>query len=136
MLHNESRNLLVQAYEKTHDAGKVAECYNVSKRTVYRLDKQMRETGSVDLKTSQRGKKPTLTEKDLHDIDKLVKSKSGITIDGIIDELKLPVCNETVRKAVIKLGYVYKKKSFYASERDRLRCQGSKRRLDGDNQSM
>ncbi len=131
MLHNEARNLLVKAYEETHDAGNVAKCCRVSRRTVYRLIEQMRETGIVILKTSQRGRKRTPTEENLHGIDELVKSKPDITIDGIIDDLKLPICNETVRKAVIKQGYVYKKK-FYASERDRLRCQGGMRRLDRD----
>ncbi len=131
MLHNEARNLLVKAQEETHDAGNVAKCYRASRRTVYRLIEQMRKTGSADLKTSQRGRKRTPAEENLHDIDELVKSKPDITIDGIIDDLKLPVCNETVRKAIIKLGYVYKKK-FYASERDRLRCQGGVRSLGRD----
>ena len=40
----------------------------------------------------------------------------------IIEKLDLHVTNETVRKAVIKMGYVYKKKSLYASERERPRC--------------
>jgi len=45
--------------------------------------------------------------------------QSDITIDEIIEKLNLYVTNETVRKAVIKMGYVYKKKSLYASERER-----------------
>ena len=130
MLHNEARNLLVKAYEETHDAETVAKCFEVDKSTVYRLNRQMKNTGSVDLRTNQRGRKPDLTEKNLQDIDQLIASQPDITIDEIIDKLKLSVCNETVRKAVIKLGYVYKKKSFHTSERERLRCQGGKGDLD------
>ena len=130
MLHNEARNLLVKAYEETHDAETVAKCFGVDKSTVYRLNRQMKSTGSVDLRTSRRGRKPTLTEKNLQDIDQLIASQSDITLDEIIDKLKLSVCNETVRKAVIKLGYVYKKKSIHATERERLRCQGGKGGLD------
>lgn len=130
MLHNEARNLLVKAYEETHDAETVAKCFEVDKSTVYRLNRQMKNTGSVDLRTNQRGRKPDLTEKNLQDIDQLIASQPDITIDEVIDKLKLSVCNETVRKAVIKLGYVYKKKSFHASERERLRCQGGKGDLD------
>ena len=29
MLHNETRNLLIQAYNKTHNAKEVAECFSV-----------------------------------------------------------------------------------------------------------
>ena len=35
MLHNEARNLLVEAYEKTHDAKGIALAYGVSVPTVY-----------------------------------------------------------------------------------------------------
>ena len=41
MLHNEARNLLVEAYEKTHDAKGIALAYGVSVPTVYRLAEQM-----------------------------------------------------------------------------------------------
>ncbi|MCC8078380.1 MAG: transcriptional regulator, partial [Oscillospiraceae bacterium] len=61
MLHNEARELLVAGYEKTHDAQLIADAFSVSKRTVYRLEQQKRETGSVELHTSQRGRKPVLS---------------------------------------------------------------------------
>ena len=61
MLHNEARELLVQGYEATHDAKGIAKAYSVSKWTVYRLAEQKRKTGSVALRTSQRGRKPVLT---------------------------------------------------------------------------
>ena len=125
MLHNEARKLLVQAYEKTHDAQTVAKCFQVSTSTVYRLSGQMKKTGSVELQTSQRGRKPALTEEDLQGI-----AQPDITIDEIIEKQGLSVSNETVRKAVIRLGYVYKKKSFYAAERERVRCCGGERSLE------
>ena len=84
----------------------------------------MRETGSVKTRTSQRGRKHALTPEDLQNIDRVVQQEPDITIDEIIDKLGLHVCNETVRKAVIKLGYSYKKKSLHTSEQERPRCQG------------
>ena len=90
----------------------------------------MKKTGSVDLQTSHRGRKPALTGKDLQDIDQLIIAQPDITIDEIIEKQGLSVSNETVRKAVIGLGYVYKKKSFYAAEGERVRCCGSERSLE------
>ena len=130
MLHNEARNLLVQAYEQTHDAQTVAKCFQVSTSTVYRLSGQMKKTGSVDLQTSQRGRKAALTEENLHEIDQLIIAQPDITIDEIIEKLGVTVSNETMRKAVIRLGYVYKKKSFYEAERERVRCESSERSLE------
>src|SRR5699024_6058882 len=39
-------------------------------------------------------------------------------------KLHLNVCEETVRKSVIKLGYRVKKKSVHASEQEPSRCEG------------
>lgn len=122
MLHNESRELLVEAYEKTHNAKEVAECYSVDESTVYRLERQKKATGSVELRTHLRGRKPSLSEETLSEISKAIQERPDITIDEIIEKLDLHVTNETVRKAVIKMGYVRKKKSLHATERERTRC--------------
>ena len=61
MLHDETRKLLIEAWNKTHNAKEIAECFSVNTSTVYRPEKQMRETGSVKTRTSQRGRKHALT---------------------------------------------------------------------------
>ena len=101
MLHDETRKLLIEAWNKTHNAKEIAERFSVNTSTVYRLEKQMRETGSVKTRTSERGRKHALTPEDLQNIDRVVQQEPDITIDEIIDKLGLHVCNETVRKAVI-----------------------------------
>lgn len=68
MLHNEARNLLVEAYAKTHDAKTVALAYGVSVPTVYRLAEQKAKTGSVDLRVNKRGRKQVLTPEELERI--------------------------------------------------------------------
>ncbi len=127
MLHNEARKLLVQAYEKTHKAKEVAECLSVDVSTVYRIVKRKKETGITDVRTSIRGRKSVLTESDKKRIDRIVQRQQDITIDEIIRKLKVHACNETVRKAVLKLGYVRKKKSLHASEQERSRCEREKK---------
>ncbi len=130
MLHNEARELLVKAYEKSHNAHEVAKNFSVDISTVYRLARQKRKTGSAKLCTKNCGRKPSLSPEDLDNIDKAIQERLDITIDEIIEKLNLHVVNETVRKAVIKMGYVYKKKSLYASERERSRCGSKKKYLD------
>ena len=126
MLHNEARKLLIDAWNKTRDAKEVAECFSVDTSTVYRLAKRMRETGSVETKVSQRGRKPALSQADIQDIDQMIQAQPDITIHELREKLQLSVSDETVRKAVLKLGYVYKKKSLHAPERERPRCKGQK----------
>ncbi len=122
MLHNEARELLVKAYEKSHNATEVAKNFSVSRGTVYTYVNRKRNNISIEVKTSQRGRKSKLTQKNLDDIKALISKQPDITIHEIKQKLNLPVSEETVRRAVIKMGYVYKKKSMYASERDRSRC--------------
>lgn len=124
MLHNETRKLLIAAWDKTHNAKEIAECFSVNTSTVYRLEKQMRETGSVETRASQRGRKPALSQADIQDIDQMIQAQPDITIHELREKLQLSVSDETVRKAVLKLGYVYKKKSLHASEQERPRCKG------------
>ena len=123
MLHNEARKLLIKAWNKTHNAKEVAECFGVNTSTVYRLEKRMRETGSVETRVSQRGRKSALSQTDLQNIDQMIHAQPDITIHEIREGLQLPVSDETVRRAVVKMGYVYKKKSLHASEQERPRCQ-------------
>ena len=130
MLHNEARKLLIEAWNKTHNAKEIAECFSVNTSTVYRLEKRMRETGSVETRTSQRGRKPALSQNDIQNIDWLIQQQPDITINEVLEKLQLHVSDETVPKAILKLGYVYKKKSLHASEQERPRCPGQTEELE------
>ena len=130
MLHNEARKLLIEAVEKTHNVQEVADCYSVNRSTVYRLKKRWEETGSFETRTSLRGRKPALSPEALESIDQLVKDKPDITLQEIVDTLHLTVSIETVRKALLKLGYRRKKKSLHASEQERPRCDGKEKSVE------
>ena len=110
MLSNAERNLLIKTYKEIPDAKKVAKIYSVSSNSVYRLVRQMKETGSVELKTSSRGRKPSLTPENIEDIKRVIEEQPDITIREIREKLNLPVSDETVRTTVVKMGLRYKKK--------------------------
>ena len=88
-MHNEARKLLIQALEKTHNAREVAENFSVNRGTVYRLKRQLEETGSIETRTYLRGRKSALSREDIHNIEQLLKEKPDITIAEIIDTLVL-----------------------------------------------
>ena len=130
MLHNEARKLLVEAYEKTHDAKWVALAYGVSVPTVYRLAEQKAKTGNVDLRVSERGRKRVLGQEALEKIAKTIDAQPDITLAEIVETLELPVGIETVRRAIQAMGYRRKKKMIHASEQERPRCAGGKRTME------
>ena len=126
MLNKEERELLIKTYEKTHDARLTAEIFSVHRSRVYAIVKQYKETGSVEVRTNQCGRKRKLTPEDDEKIKKLIDENNDITIREINERLGFEVNDETVRLHVVKLGYRYKKKSVYAAERDRSRCRKKK----------
>ena len=130
MLHNEARNLLVEAYEKTHDAKGIALAYGVSVPSVYRLAEQKARTGSVELRVSKRGRKRVLGQEDLENIARAVDEQPDITLSEIVEKLNLPVGIETVRRRLWAMGYRRKKKMIHASEQERPRCAGKERRME------
>ena len=130
MLHNEARNLLVEAYEKTHDAKGLALAYGVSVPTVYRLAEQKAKTGSVNLRVSERGRKRVLGQEALEKIAETIDVQPDITLTEIVEKLELPVGIETVRRAIQAMGYRRKKKMIHASEQERPRCAGQERTME------
>ena len=89
MLHNEARKLLIQALEKSHNVREVARNYSVNQSTVYRLKKRLDETGSIEIRTYLRGRKPALTPEEVENINQLVKNRPDITMQEIIETLHL-----------------------------------------------
>ena len=113
-----------------HDVEGIAKAYSVSKWTVYRLVEQKRKTGSVALRTSQRGRKPVLTAEDKENIQHCMDESPDITIEEIREKLNLSASYSTVERAIAAMGCTLKKKSLYASERDRVRCAGKAQRME------
>ncbi|MCI8650532.1 MAG: hypothetical protein HFG20_10510 [Anaerotruncus sp.] len=53
-----------------------------------------------------------------------------ITIEEIQEKLNLSASYSTVERAIAAIDYTLKKKLFYASERDRVRCTGKAQRIE------
>ena len=112
MLHNESRNLLVQAFEKNHNAKQTAEDFSVSLWRVYRLRQQMKQTGSVDLRVNQRGRKAKLTRQDLDAVNEMINKQPDLSIREIKERLHLNVVSAP-RNSVLAKPSLPVRKSFH-----------------------
>ena len=110
MLSNEERNRLVKTYEKFPDAVKIAEIYSVSVGSVCRLVRQMKDTGSVNLKSSSGGRKRLLSPEDIENFRRTVLEPPDIAIYELTLQLSLSASEETVRAKVVELGLRYKKR--------------------------
>lgn len=136
MLSERERILLIRLYEETKDANLTARVFGVNRSTVYARVSEYRKTGSVEVKTYMRGRKRKLTKEDDIKIKSLIEENNDITTEEINNNIETQVCDETVRKRAIELGFRYKKKTVYAAERDRLRCKEEKRKMDKGNKEI
>lgn len=113
---------MVEGYERTHNAHEIAEAYGVTEREVYRLAKQQRETGSVDLRVNQRGRKAKIGLEELERLDKAIQETPDATLGELIQRLELDISESRLSRIVReKLGYSLKKKMIHASEQERPR---------------
>ena len=60
MLHNEARKLVLEAWDKTHNAKEIAKYFSVNESTIYRLVEERTRIGSYETRTYLRGRKPIL----------------------------------------------------------------------------
>ena len=130
MLGTQARELMVKAYQKSHNATEVAENFSVSRWTVYHYVKIAEAGGNLGVRTSERGRKPVIHDGERMKIRELVIHQPDITIQEVKDTLHLSASNETIRKCVIALGFVRKKKSLHATEQERPRRPGKKRSME------
>ena len=86
--------------------------------------------GGTETENRQRGRKPVLTAEDKENIQHCMDESSDITIEEIREKLDLSASYSTVERAIAAMGYTLKKKSLYASERDRVRCAGKAQRME------
>ena len=100
MLSIETRERLVRGYERTHDAKMIAQAYGVSEREVYKLAAQMRETGSVEPRTGNCGRKSKLSEEDLKRLDKAIQARPDITFGELIMNLELDISESRLGRIV------------------------------------
>ena len=111
MLHNEARELLVESYEKTHNAEEIAKIFGVNKYTVYHMAERKRKTGSVALRTSQRGRKQLLNDEDKQHIRQCIDETPDITLAELRTKLGLKASIQTLSRVVRAMGYRVKKRA-------------------------
>ena len=89
MLNNQTRSFLVNTYAKFGETEKLAQAFGVTKWTVYRLSRQMERTGSVELRTSTRGRKSKIEEHHNKKILEMLRGEPDLTLDEIRNRLHL-----------------------------------------------
>lgn len=111
----DTRKRIVAAHERGKSAKEIADIFGVSRREVYRLAQQQRETGDVAIHTHDRGCKPKVTPEQVKQIGDTILEKPDITLADLIHKLELPIGVSRLRRIVRQQGFRFKKKVIHAA---------------------
>jgi transposase len=109
-LSNDLRKRIIEAKLRGDTEDKIAAEKEVNKSTITKLWALYRETGSYEARPNPNGRKPVLSAGQLEQIARKIDGQPDITLQELIDGLKLPVCVSALCRTVNnKLGYRFKK---------------------------
>lgn len=118
------RSRVVNAYKKGNATQKeIAKLFGIGIATFNRYWKQYKETGDIIPAEYKRGRKPSINEKQMLRIKKLVLQKPDASINELCQSYNRgrnkQVGTTIMFRAICKLGFRRKKKSLYAEQQDR-----------------
>lgn len=126
---SEIRLSAIKAFiEKMLDVDKITELFGCSVPTLYRWVSEYKKEQKYKSNTSP-GRPRKLSLEDEKRIIAQVEKTSDITLNELVDLLKLDVSRYTVANILTKHGFTYKKNSESQGTRKR-RCSGKKTKLE------
>ena len=104
-LGKEIREKIIKHLEKGSNPDEIARWLLISVASVYRIKKIKLETGSVDHKLLNRGRKPKITNEETEKIKEELKINSDITLAEMIEKFSLKIKKSALSRHLISLGY-------------------------------
>jgi transposase len=118
------RKKILDAY--LNDEGtnqEIADRFKISISTVKRIGQRFRETGKIELYLKNIGHTSKVDENAREVLKKLIGTNSDVTREEIcrhlLEECQIRVTPQAIHYILKSLALTYKKKSIYASQRDR-----------------
>jgi transposase len=112
MISMEKRHLLSEANKAGMDTKEMAKVYLVPERTIIRLLKHERDTGSMAPNNENRGRPSTISAETIELIRKTIEEQPNITLTGLKAKLKLSLSLSAICRIIrYKLKFTAKKDS-------------------------
>ena len=105
----ENRELIVAAKTRGEKPEVIAIWFDVAVSSVYNILALHRKTNDVTPKPYP-GRPSRITTVDLERIRMAIKEKNDITLEELIDELKLPIKKSRLSEIVIRMDFPFKKR--------------------------
>ncbi len=105
------RERILAAYDRNEGTRlQIAERFTVSLGMVKKLLQQRRNTGDIAPRHRYSGRKPKITQKHQHHLERLVRKDSDMTLEELRDAIGVDSSLPAIHYALVKLGLSYKKR--------------------------
>ena len=114
------KEMILHAREMGKSVSEICELYFVKKSAVYELYRKYDETKIIEDPKKSSGRPARIDREKLEMIRERLTEKNDITLQELIDELDLGVCQSALSRTLrSKLDMNYKKKTLYPKEQER-----------------
>ena len=110
-LSQDKREIIIAANLRGESPSAIALWIGASRASVYNILNLHKATNDVVPKPYP-GRQSSLTQKQLNEISKTIKSENDITLDELIEKLSLPIKKSRLSVILIKMGFSFKKRLF------------------------
>ena len=110
-LSNDVRKIIIKHMEAEKTLQEVADILGISVNAVHTIWRKYQATGSYEPYPPNGGRKPTLTAAQMEEVLNKIAEQPGITLEGLIATLNLPIKKSALSKRIIGAGYAFKKSS-------------------------
>jgi len=115
------REIIVKHKQNKEKNENIAKWLFVSVSSITRIWKLFKETGAIEPKTGNAGRKPTLSEEELFEIEETIKEQPDITLLEMIDRFNLGITEGGLSKVLKKRGFSFKKRlSIQKNKKERM----------------
>lgn len=104
------RSRVIKAYKEGECWSDVCEMYQIAKSTLYEWLKLEKETGSLNARPNTGGKRAKI--QNLDEFQKFIDNNPDKTLKEYAELWHEDVSSQSIRTALTKLGYSYKKKAL------------------------
>jgi len=116
-LSNDLRERIIRAYKGGKPVKEIATQFYVGQDAVYKLIKHVNETGSINPKPLNNGRKPTLSAAQMDEVKAKIINDPNITLLTLVNELDLPIGVSALCKIInSKLNLKLKRKKTYMTK--------------------
>lgn len=116
-ISNDKREAIIKHKQAGESDANISKWLLINTRTVQRVWKKYKETGSYEPNPLNNGRKPQVSKETMDRVILKIQEKPDMTLQELIDEFNLGISQAALCKRLIKLGLSFKKRHFTQTDK-------------------